>query len=111
MDINQKNISLYVSCDGCDECGNGSIEKPFATVPAAQKVVRDAIKNGGLESDAYIFVPNCPYIGSQPFNDVASFVLLGFRLNNLSNHSIFILRLTFGILSDAAYTFHKVIQV
>ncbi len=56
MDINQKNISLYVSCDGCDECGNGSIEKPFATVPAAQKVVRDAIKNGGLESDAYIFV-------------------------------------------------------
>ena len=56
MDINQKNISLYVSCDGCDECGNGSIEKPFATVAAAQKVVRDAIKNGGLESDAYIFV-------------------------------------------------------
>ena len=43
MDINQKNISLYVSCDGCDECGNGSIEKPFATVAAAQKVVRDAI--------------------------------------------------------------------
>ena len=35
---------------------NGSIEKPFATVPAAQKVVRDAIKNGGLESDAYPWV-------------------------------------------------------
>ena len=61
MDINLKNIALYVSSDGCDECGNGSFEKPFATVRAAQKIIRDAIKNGGLSSDAYIYVKGGTY--------------------------------------------------
>lgn len=60
MDINT-NLILFVSGNGCDECGDGSFEKPFATVEAAQNVVKKAIKNGGLDSDAYIYVKGGTY--------------------------------------------------
>ena len=55
-------IKLYVATNGCDECGNGSCDRPFATVGAAQKVIREAIKNGGLTDDAYIYIKGGTYI-------------------------------------------------
>ncbi|MBQ4628421.1 MAG: hypothetical protein IJB44_05025, partial [Clostridia bacterium] len=54
-------IKLYVATNGCDECGNGSFDRPFATVGAAQKVIREAIKNGGLTDDAYIYIKGGTY--------------------------------------------------
>jgi len=54
-------IKLYISPDGSDVHGDGSYEKPFATVLPAQNIIRTAIKNGGLKEDAYIYFKSGTY--------------------------------------------------
>ncbi len=54
-------IEFFVATDGSDTSGDGSIEKPYGTIDAAQRAVRAAIQTGSLTDDAHIYVRGGTY--------------------------------------------------
>ena len=48
---------FYVALNGKDS-NKGTIDKPFATLEAAQTAVRETIKNGNITSSANFILPN-----------------------------------------------------
>ncbi len=45
---------ICVAVNGSDASGDGSLERPFATIAAAQAAVREMIRDGGLKNDVRI---------------------------------------------------------
>lgn len=46
---NEYSVQIYVSLDGSDDTGNGSIEKPYKSIGKAQEQARKADKSKGVE--------------------------------------------------------------
>lgn len=63
-EINERNY-IFVSSNGSDENGDGSLNSPFASIKAAQNAVRKRIGEG-LTEDVYVAVREGIYYLSEP---------------------------------------------
>ena len=63
--MNFQNL-LYVAVNGSDTAGDGSAERPFATISAAQAAVRTMIRDGGLKNDVRICLREGTYYQKEP---------------------------------------------
>ena len=57
---------LYVAVNGSDTAGDGSAQRPFATISAAQAAVRTMIRDGGLKNDVRICLREGTYYQKEP---------------------------------------------
>ena len=62
----EKTTGIFVAVSGSDTVGDGSFEDPFATIPAAQAMVRKMIENGGLTQDVTICLREGTYYQKEP---------------------------------------------
>ncbi|MBQ7311953.1 MAG: hypothetical protein IJW81_00030, partial [Clostridia bacterium] len=62
----EKTTGIFVAVSGSDTIGDGSFEHPFATIPAAQAMVRKMIENGGLTQDVTICLREGTYYQKEP---------------------------------------------
>ena len=62
----QNKIEIYVSVNGSDETGNGSLDRPFRSVEQAQLALQRIIREDGLSGDAYIRIMGGTYYLTAP---------------------------------------------
>lgn len=66
MNLQKHPTDIYVAVNGSDITGDGSVNCPYATIPAAQNAVRKLLREGGLKNDIRICLRGGTYYQAEP---------------------------------------------